>query len=113
MIRRYHVGAGEHQFITAPECRTVDRCDDRLAELLKRGKGGLRRVGRRARRLDITGFADLEQFLNIGTGDKGTPCAGNHHGVYVILMLELLHDGVQFIERTFVKRIHRWVINHQ
>ena len=108
-----HVGASQHQFVTATQCGAIDRRDHGFTELLQCSKCSLCRVWRRACRLKITGFADLQQFLHVGTRNKGTAGASNHHCVHIILMLKLLHNGVKLVEGALVERVDRWMVDHQ
>ena len=102
MLCGNHIRTGQNQFVTATECRPVYRRNHGLAELLQRGKCGLRGVGGRACRLYVAGLADFQQFLDVGAGNKGAAGTRNHHRVDIILMLELLHDGMELVEGPFV-----------
>ena len=88
------IGAGQNQFVTATQCGAIDRRDHRFAELLQCSKCSLCGVWCCTCRLEITCLAYLQQFFHVGTGNKGTAGAGDHHGIHVVLMLELLHNSV-------------------
>ena len=63
--------AGQYEFVTTTEGRTVHSCDDGNVEIFQRGKSGLRCVRQGLSRLQVAFFPYLQKFLYVRTGNEG------------------------------------------
>ncbi len=110
---RDHAGAGEHELAAAAEGRAVDRRHHRLAEVLEQREGRVRGVRRGLRGLEVAGLAHLQQFLDVGAGHESAAGTGDHQGLDVVLVGDVLEHGVQLVEGALVQGIHRRRVDHQ
>ena len=108
-----HVGAGQQQFITAAKSRTIDGRHHRHVEAFDGCEGCLCGVGWGQCRGHVTRFTNFQQLLDVGTGNESAPGARDHQGIDIALVLDLVNDGVQFVQGTLIQGVNRGIVDEQ
>jgi hypothetical protein len=100
--------ASKREFHAATERNALYGRDARLPHRLDLAKRKLciaRQDERLVERVDL-----LEHLPNVGPGDeRRSPLPGEHHSNDIVLARQMIDHDHQFVDRTFVQRVHRWI----
>ena len=97
---------GERELHTATQRHTLNRRDTRLAHLLDATECQVCVVRQHSRLID--GVDLVEKLADIRTGDKRRRAIpGEDHRLHIVAPRQVIDHDVQFIQRTFIQRIHR------